>query len=92
MDEGSRRLQGMPPIPGLPHHLLGALGSRMHYMMQKSFPNSLSSSNRKSVLVWWMVYMCARSPVCVCTLACVCVCVVCVCDGMVLCVVLYEHM
>jgi hypothetical protein len=30
---------------GLPHHLLGALGSRMHYMMQKSFSSSISSSN-----------------------------------------------
>lgn len=30
---------------GLPHHLLGALGSRMQYMMQKSFSSSVSSSN-----------------------------------------------
>ena len=30
---------------GLPQHLLGALGSRMHYMMQKSFSSSISSSN-----------------------------------------------
>ncbi len=41
MDDGSRRSHG---IPGLPHHLLGALGSKM-YMMQKTFTNSLSSSN-----------------------------------------------
>ena len=58
LDEGTRRLQGMPSIPGLPHHLLGALGSRMHYMMQKSFSNSMSSSNSK------LSFLCA----------CVCVC------------------
>lgn len=49
LDEGSRRSHG---IPGLPHHLLGALGSKM-YMMQKTFTNSLSSSNSELFMQWY---------------------------------------
>ena len=33
---------------GLPHHLLGSLGSRMQYIMQKSLSSSISSSNSMS--------------------------------------------
>ena len=30
---------------GLPPHLLGSLGSKMHYILHKSFSSSMSSSN-----------------------------------------------
>jgi hypothetical protein len=32
---------------GLPPHLLGSLGSKMHYILHKSFSSSMSSSNSK---------------------------------------------
>lgn len=47
---------------GLPHHLLGALGSRMHYMMQKSFSSSISSSNSKFQRAPWLLLCCQSCP------------------------------
>ena len=41
----SSSLPVMLEARGLPPHLLGALGSKMHYMLQKSMTSSLSSSN-----------------------------------------------
>ena len=70
MDEGTRRMHG---IPGLPHHLLGALGSKM-YMMHKTFSNSLSSSNSEWFLCMRFVCECILVSQCVCVCACACVC------------------
>jgi len=45
MGEESKRLQMMLEVRGLPPHLLGSLGSKMHYILQKSMSSSISSSN-----------------------------------------------
>jgi hypothetical protein len=44
MSEDNHRLQSMLEAQGLPPHLLGALGSKMQYILHKSF-SSMSSSN-----------------------------------------------
>ena len=45
---------------GLPHHLLGALGSRMQYVMQKSFSSSISSSNSECNIMFLPGYWIAN--------------------------------